>query len=158
MVDTLSRTFDALVSLSAIAMPIPTWLHSVQQGYVNDSSLSEIIQSLASNPSLVPHFSWDGSSLRYKGHLVLPQSTDIKHAVFYELRASPSTKHSRFIKTYELARCHFFWKGVQQEIQHMVSECAHYWHHKGETTLLSRLFKPFPNPIRIWTYISMDFI
>ena len=72
VVDTLSHTFDAHVSLSAIAMPIPTWLHSVQQGYVNDSSLSEIIQPLASNPSMVPHFSWDVFSLRYKDHLVLP--------------------------------------------------------------------------------------
>ena len=74
MVDTLSRTFDAPVSLSDIAMPIPTWLHSVQQGYVNDSSLSEIIQPLASNPFVVPHFSWDGSSLRYKGRMVLPRA------------------------------------------------------------------------------------
>ena len=83
MVDTLSRTFDAHVSLSAIYMPIPTLLHSVQQGYANDSSLSEIIQPLASNPFVVPHFSWDGSSLRYKSRLMLPQSIDIKHAVFY---------------------------------------------------------------------------
>ena len=103
MVDTLSRTFDAHVSLSTIAMPIPTWLHSVQQGYFNDSSLSEIIQPLASNPSVVPHFSWDGSSLRYKGHLVLPYSTDIKHVVFYEIHASPLTGHSRFMKTYDRA-------------------------------------------------------
>ena len=72
MVDTLSRTFDAPVSLSAIAMPIPTWLHSIQQGYVNDSSLSEIIQQLASNPSVILYSSWDGFSLRYTGCLVLP--------------------------------------------------------------------------------------
>ena len=72
MVDTLFRTFDAHVPLSAIAMSIPTWLHSIWQGYVNDSSLFAIIQPLASNPSVVPHFSWDGSSLRYQGYLVLP--------------------------------------------------------------------------------------
>ena len=103
MVDTLSHTLDAPVSLSAIAMSIPTWLHSVQQGYVKDSSLSEIIQPLASNPYVVTHFSWDGSSLRYKGRLVLPDSTDIKHAVFYELHASPLAGHSILLKTYEWA-------------------------------------------------------
>ena len=37
VVDTLSCTFDAPISLSAISMPIPTWLHYVQQDYVNDS-------------------------------------------------------------------------------------------------------------------------
>ena len=68
----LSYRFDDHVSLSSISMPIPNWLQFVQQGYVNDSSLSQIIQQLASNPSLVPHYSWDGSSLRYKGRLVLP--------------------------------------------------------------------------------------
>ena len=38
LVDALSRTFDDLASLSAISMPIPNWLQSIQQGYVNDSS------------------------------------------------------------------------------------------------------------------------
>ena len=37
--DALSRTFDDLVSLSTISIPIPKWLQYVQQGYVNDSSL-----------------------------------------------------------------------------------------------------------------------
>ena len=46
----LSHTFDDHVSLSTISMPIPNWLQYVQQGYVNDSSLSEIIQWLANNP------------------------------------------------------------------------------------------------------------
>ena len=45
MVDALSRTFDDHASLSAISMPIPNWLQFVQQGYVNDSSLSQIIQN-----------------------------------------------------------------------------------------------------------------
>ena len=51
VVDAPSRTFDDHISLSTISMPIPNWLQFVQQGYVNDSSLSEIIQRLASNPS-----------------------------------------------------------------------------------------------------------
>ena len=103
VVDTLSCTFNAPVSLSAINMPIPTWLHFVHQGYFNDSSLYEIIQLLASNPYVVPHFSWDGSSLRYKGRLVLPQSTNLHQVVFYELNASPLARHSWFLKTYERA-------------------------------------------------------
>ena len=104
-------------------MPIPNWLQSVQQGYVNDSSLSQIIQQLASNPSLVLHYSWDGSSLRYKGRLVLPKSTDIHQDVFYELHASVAAGYSRFLKTYERARHNFFWKGMKWEIQQMVAEC-----------------------------------
>ena len=72
VVDTLFCAFDAHVSLSAISMPIPNWLHSIQQGYVNDSSLYEIIQQLESNPYVVPYSSWDGFYLRYMGRLVLP--------------------------------------------------------------------------------------
>ena len=64
VVDALSSTFDDHVSLSTISMPIPNWLQYVQQGYANDSSLSKIIQQLANNPSIVPHYSWDVSSLR----------------------------------------------------------------------------------------------
>ena len=53
VVDALSRTFDDQGSLSTISIPVPNWLQSVQQGYVNDSSLSQIIQQLVSNPCLV---------------------------------------------------------------------------------------------------------
>ena len=85
---------------------------------------------------------------------MLPQSTNIKHALFYELHASPSAGHSRFMKTYERARCHFFWKGMKREIQQMVSECAPC----QCPTLLFGLLEPLPILTRIWTYISMDFI
>ena len=94
--DALSRTFDDQGSLSTISMPVPRWLQVVQQGYVNDSSLSHIIQRLANNPSVVPHYSWDGASLRYKGRLVLPQNTALQQAIFYELHASPSVGHYEF--------------------------------------------------------------
>ena len=101
--NSLSHTFDDHVSLSSISMPIPNLLQFVQQGYVNDPSLSEIIQWLVSNPSVVPHFSWDGSSIEYKGCLVLPQSTNLHQDVFYELHASPSAGNSGFLKTYKRA-------------------------------------------------------
>ena len=103
MVDAISHTFDDHASLLAISMPIPNWLQSIYQGYLNESSLSKIIQLLASNPSVVPHYSWDGSSLRYNGRLVLPESIDLHQDVFYELHASPSAGHYGFLKTYEQA-------------------------------------------------------
>ena len=65
VVDALSHTFDDHVSLSPISMPIPNWLQSVHQGYVNESLLYEINQMLANNPYVVPHYSWDGASRRY---------------------------------------------------------------------------------------------
>ena len=68
----LSRTSDDHASLSSISMPIPNWLQYVQQCYVNDSSLSKIIQWLSKNPFVVPYYSWDGYSFKYKGSLVLP--------------------------------------------------------------------------------------
>lgn len=156
--DALSRTFDNQASLSAISMPIPNWLASVQQGYDSDSSLSQIIHQLANNPSAIPHYSWDGASLRYKGRLVLPQNPALHQAIFYELHASPSAGHSGFLKTYERARRNFFWKGMKQTIQQMVAECDTCQRHKGETTLLPGLLEPLPIPTRIWTDISMDFI
>ena len=47
---------------------------------------------------------------------------------------------------------------MKQKIQQMVFECDTCQCHKGETTLLPDMLKPFPIPRRIWTYISMDFI
>ena len=99
--DVISCTLYDHASLLAISMPIPNWLQYVQQGYVHDSSLSKIIQRLENNPYVVPHYSWDGASLRYKGRMLLPQSTDLQQAVFYELHASPLEMHSGFLKLYE---------------------------------------------------------
>ena len=104
-------------SLSAISMHIPNWLQFVHQGYVNDSSLSKTIQRLANDHFFVPHYSWDGASLRYKGHLVFPQITDIQQVIFYEIHASPSVGHSTSLNTYERAHRNFFWKGMKREIQ-----------------------------------------
>ena len=115
--DSLSRTFDDHISLSTISMPIPNWLQFVQQGDVNEFSLFVITQRLENNPYVVPHYSLYGSSLRYKGHLVLPQSTNIQQAFFYEIHASPSARHSGFLKMYERARRNLFWKGMKWEIQ-----------------------------------------
>ena len=61
MVDALSCTFDEPISLSAISMHISKWLQLLQQGYVNDSSLFEIIQWLENKPYTIPHYSWDGA-------------------------------------------------------------------------------------------------
>ena len=88
---------------------------------------------------------------------MLPQSTDLHQVVYYELHASPLAGHSGFLKMYEQARCNLFWKGMKQEIQHMVFECDTFQRHKGETRLLPSLLEPFPIPTRIWTDISMDF-
>ena len=57
VVDALSHTFADHDSLSVISIPIPNWLQFIQQVYVNDSSLSEIIQHLSNNPSVVLHYS-----------------------------------------------------------------------------------------------------
>ena len=76
--NSLSCTFDDHVCLSTISISIPNWLQSVKKGYVNDSSLSEIIQRLGNNPSIVSHYSWDGASQRYKGHLVIPHTKYIQ--------------------------------------------------------------------------------
>ena len=111
-----------------------------------------------SNPHVVPYYSWDGISLRYKGHLVLPHSTDLQQVVFYEIHASPLTRNSGFLKKYERSQNNFFWKGMKQEIQQIVAKCDTCQRHKGETTLLLGLLKPLPIPTRIWIDISMDFI
>ncbi|WP_162984618.1 integrase zinc binding domain-containing protein, partial [Poseidonibacter antarcticus] len=112
----------------------------------------------AEKSQIKAHYSWDGASLRYKGRLVLPQSTDLQQAVFYELHASPSAGHSGFLKTYERARRNFFWQGMKRTIQQMVADDDTFQVNKGETTLLSGLLKPVAIPTQLWPTISMDFL
>jgi len=91
----------------------------------------------------------------------VPKKTRLKKEHYSYLLWTPCFSISRalwVLKTYERARCNFFWKGVKRAIQHMVGECDTCQCNKGEMILLPRLLKPLPIPTRIWIDISMDFI
>ena len=53
---------------------------------------------------------------------------------------------------------HFFWKGMQKDIQQYVVECDKCQRNKSENVFTPGLFHPLHIPNQKWEEISMDFI
>ena len=53
---------------------------------------------------------------------------------------------------------HFFWKGMQKDIQHYVAECDKCQLNKSKNILTLGLLHPLHIPNQKWEHISMDFM
>lgn len=66
--------------------------------------------------------------------------------------------HSGIEKTTKRLQRTFYWKGLQKDVAHFISECDICQRFKGENVKYPGLLQPLPIPNRIWADISMDFI
>jgi hypothetical protein len=78
--------------------------------------------------------------------------------VLFELHVTPTTRHSRFTKTYDMVKRSFFWDGMKHDIRNFVTECDVCQHNKGETVKSPGTLQPLLIPPAILKDISMDFI
>jgi hypothetical protein len=90
--------------------------------------------------------------------LYLSKQTKLKSTVLSELHATPTIGHSRFTKTYEKAKCSFFWDCMKQDVHNFLVECDVCQRNKGEKFKSHVTLQPLPIPAAIWRDISMDFI
>jgi hypothetical protein len=89
--------------------------------------------------------------------LYLSKKSQLKSTVLYELHATPTTRHSRFTKTYDRAKRSFLGDGMKQDIHNFVAECDIFQHNKGEIIKARGTLQLLPIPPCIWRDISMDF-
>jgi hypothetical protein len=78
--------------------------------------------------------------------------------VFSELRDTPTTKHSRFTKTYDHVKRSFFWDGMKLDVHNFLVECDVCQRNKGEIVKYLGTLQSLMIPPAIWQDISMDFI
>lgn len=53
---------------------------------------------------------------------------------------------------------HFYWPGMKEQIQNVISECDICQRNKDERVPYPGLLQPLPVPEKSWSHISMDFI
>jgi hypothetical protein len=78
--------------------------------------------------------------------------------VLFELHATPTTRHSRFTKTYDQVKHSFLWDGMIHDNCTFVEEFDVFQCNKGETFKAPDTLQSLPIPPIIWRDISMDFI
>jgi hypothetical protein len=104
--DALSQKYEDEGSLFSLSFIVPNWLQAVHQEWLHDPKSLHLIQQLQCNAPASPRYSWLHDELRYKGHFYLSKQSKLKSTVLSELHATPTTKHSRFTKTYDRVK-HF---------------------------------------------------
>lgn len=84
-----------------ITVPIYAGLDKIQMEAAANNELQELIHKLQADSNFVSHYSWDGTDLRYKGHLVLTIDSSQKSLLLKEFRAVPSAGQSGYLCTYK---------------------------------------------------------
>jgi hypothetical protein len=119
---------------------------------------SHLLQQLQSNTPVSLGYSRLNDDLRYKGCFYLSKQSKIKSKVLSELHAIPTSRHSRFTKTYDRVKCYFFWEGMKHDVHNFLAECDVFQRNKGETIKSLGTLQFLLIPPSIWRDISMDFI
>lgn len=145
-------------TLNAISLIDTNWLASVQLSWQSDPQIQQLITGLTQDANSHVRFLWDQGVLTHKEHLVVGNSTDLKHKIIEEYHNSSVGGHSGIDKTSRRIKRTFYWKGLQKDVQQFISECHICQRFNGENVHVPGLLQPLLIPEKEWTNISMDFI
>lgn len=134
------------------------WVKDLQDSWVQDQEIQDLLNDLQQNPANHPHYSWQHQMLYYKSRLVVGNNASLRLKLFQEHHDSPVGGHSGGERTYQRLKQAFYWKGMNKEVLPFVAACDVCQRHKTETMAYPRLLQPLPIPERLWSDISMDFI
>ena len=120
----------------------PSLLSRVIESQVQDTELVSIrdrVQSGTANEGWAIHT--DGS-LRYRGRVVVPQSTDLREDILMEFLCSRFIVHPSGTKMYHDLRCRYYWSGMKRHVRDFVRWCLTCQQVKGEHQSPARLLHP----------------
>ena len=104
-------------------MATPSLLSRVIESQVQDVELVSIkgrVQSGTADEGWAIH---TYGSLRYRGRVVVPQSTDLREEVLKEFHYSRFAVHPGGTKMYHDLRCQYYWSGIKRHVGDFVRRC-----------------------------------
>ena len=96
--------------------------------------------------------------LYYKERLYIPPKPEIKLQILAEAHDIPIAAHPGYIKTYNMLRTSFWWKGLKRDVLSYVTKCLSCQRIKAERIKYPGKLQPNEVPLMKWENISMDFI
>ena len=146
------------MTLAVISIPFVLDFEELDKQVTEDPFLANIIKVIATNPAAYPHFSKTGATLRYKGRVVLLETSLYIPHLLWEFHSSSMGGHGGIRHTYNCISSKFYWKGIKQMVHQFVSSCEVCQRHKYESISLAGLLQLLSIPHQIWDDVSMDFI
>ena len=99
----------------------------------------------------------DGS-LRYRGHVVVPQLIDLRKEILREFHCSRFAVHPGGMKMYQDLRCQYYWSGMKRHVGDFVQRCLTCQQVKAEHQKPVGLLQPLEVVEWKWEHVTMDFV
>jgi hypothetical protein len=162
---------ERLASLISTALSSGV-LKQIAQGYVKDSTFSEIFRLLSNKTKYPPkhlatrlkHFRLLDGLLYFSptsavpSRLCLPADKPLRQAILHDHHDAPLAGHPGFDKTYDLVHRHYYWPGMPNAIRSYVESCDVCQRTKSSTQSPAGLLQPLPTPDKPWSQVSLDLI
>ena len=139
-------------------MATPSLLSRVIESQVQDAELVSIrgrVQLGTADEGWAIHT--DGS-LRYRGRVVVPQSTDLREEILREFHCSRFAVYPGGTKMYHDLRLQYYWSGMKRHVEDFVRRCLTCQQVKAEHQRPAGLLQPLEIAERKWEHITMDFV
>ena len=99
----------------------------------------------------------DGS-LRYGGHVVVPQLTDLSEEILKEFHCSRFSVHLGGMKMYQDLRRQYYMSGMKRHVGDFVRRCLTCQQVKAEHQKPTGLLQPLEVAEWKWEHVTMDFV
>lgn len=154
--DALSRLVNP--QLLAISAPIFSGVDDIIAECHTDPTLRALIDQLQLQPDSKRHYTYVNGVLRYKGRIVVVQSSEWCRKLLHDFHSTPLGGHSGYLRTFKRLQQNFHWSGMKHFIKEYIQHCEICQRNKTESVAPPGLLSPLPIPSDVWIDISMDFI
>ena len=128
-------TLPAELTLATLSAPFFLDFTELEKQVAADPYLANILALISTDPTTYPHFAKVGTTLRYKGRLVLPTASSLIPQLLWEFHYSPTGGHGGVKHTYHRLSSEFYWGGIKRVVQNFVSSCEIYQRKKYNSTI-----------------------
>lgn len=156
--DSLSRAnHGELLHLAVSSISSELW-DLIQQAYVADSSLKDLMQEVNASPDQHPHYRVVDGFLFRKHRLVVPNNDQVRLVILQWLHSSHQGGHSGIRASTHRIKSLFYWKGLSKSVAEFIQRCETCLRCKYEPHAVPGLLQPLAIPDGVWQSIAMDFI
>lgn len=155
--DALSRV-GHLMALQAASAVQPAWIQEVLNSYTTDIQAQQLKQRLAIHSPDEQGYSLDKGLIWHKGKIWIGNNSTLQTKLIAACHSSALGGHSGIAASYSRLKKYFAWKGIKQDVENFVKQCAVCQQAKHSFNHPMGLLQPLPIPEGVWWDLSMDFI
>ena len=139
-------------------MDTPSLMSRVIESQVQDAELVSIRDRLQSGTTDEGWAIHTDGSLRYRGRVVVPQSTELREEIIKEFHYSRFAVHQGGTKMYHDLHRQYYWSGMKRHVRDFVRRCLTCQQVKAEHQRPAGLLQLLEIAEWKWEHITMDFV